>query len=127
MNDPRRRWRLYGGVACLVAAAVIGLAGWLKLSLEPEVNRQIPYLASAGMALVLLSAGGGSLLVAEQLRRDDERIDELEAAVRQLAAALGPTIEAPVRGKAPAAERRRRPIRAALPAAEPGPPPSAAR
>jgi putative effector of murein hydrolase LrgA (UPF0299 family) len=96
MTD-RRRWRLLAGLACLVVAAVIGIVGYLKLSLEPAVNRQIPYMASAGMALVLLSAIGGSLLVAEQLRTDDRRIEELEEAVRSLATAMSPSIESPPR------------------------------
>ena len=99
MNDPRRRWRLLAGVASLALAAVVGIVGWLKLSLEPQVNRQIPYLASAGMALVVLAAIGGSLIVAEQLRSDDERISDLEDAVRRLTTTLEPLVESPPRGK----------------------------
>ena len=95
-----RRTRLALGVVALALAAAVGIVGYLKLSLEPEVNRQIPYLASAGMALVLLAVTGGSLLVAEQLRTDDRRIEELEAAVRTLAGALAPTVEAPPRRSA---------------------------
>jgi uncharacterized membrane protein len=101
VTQPQRRWRLILGVVCITAAAVVGVIGYLKLSLEPAVNRQIPYLASAGMALVVLSAVGGSLLVAEQLRGDDQRLDELEAAVRQLADALAPIVEAPARRTTP--------------------------
>jgi hypothetical protein len=101
MTRQQRRWRLILGVVFIAAAAIVGVVGYLKLSLEPAVNRQIPYLASAGMALVVLSAIGGSLLVAEQLRSDDDRLDELEAAMRQLADALAPTIEAPARRAGP--------------------------
>ena len=101
VTQSQRRWRLILGVACITAAAIVGVIGYLKLSLEPAVNRQIPYLASAGMALVVLSAVGGSLLVAEQLRGDDQRLDELEAAVRHLADALAPTVEAPARRTPP--------------------------
>ena len=97
MNDARRRWRLLAGVGCLGLAAIVGLVGWLKLSLEPQVNRQIPYLASAGMILVILAAIGGSLLVAEQLRNDDQRIADLEDAVRRLADTLEPIVESPPR------------------------------
>jgi hypothetical protein len=96
------RNRLYLGIGLLALAGVVGLVGYLKLSLEPEVNRQIPYLASAGMALVLLSAAGGALIVGEQLRADDRRIEELEAAVLALSATLAPTVEAPPRRDAPA-------------------------
>ncbi|HZQ86180.1 MAG TPA: hypothetical protein VFA83_15140 [Acidimicrobiales bacterium] len=97
-----RRGRLIAGFACLALAAIVGLVGYLKLSLEPDVNRQIPYLASAGMALVLLSALGGALVVGEQMRTDEQRIVELEAAVHSLAAIVSPTVEAPPRHGAPA-------------------------
>ena len=97
MNDARRRWRLLVGMGALGLAAIVGLIGWLKLSLEPQVNRQIPYLASAGMTLVILAAIGGSLLVAEQLRSDDQRIADLEDAVRRLADTLEPIVESPPR------------------------------
>ena len=96
----RRRARLIAGAACIAIAAIAGLVGYLKLSLETDVNRQIPYMASAGMVLVLLSAVGGALIVGEQMRTDEERIDELEAAVQQLAAMVAPTVEAPPRTKA---------------------------
>jgi uncharacterized membrane protein len=96
-----RNWRFLLGVASLAAGAVVGVIGYLRLSVEPAVNHQIPYLASAGMALVFLSVLGGSLLVAEQLRSDERRVEELESAVRTLAQALAPAIEAPPRRSAP--------------------------
>ena len=99
-----RRTRLSLGLACIAVAALIGFVGWYKVSGEPLPNRQIPLLASAGMALVLLSAVGGSLLVAEQLRTDDRRLDELEEAVRTLALALAPMVESPARGGTPTGE-----------------------
>ena len=96
MSDSHRT-RLNLGIALLALAAIVGLVGYLKLSLEPDVNRQIPYLASAGMALVVLSAAGGALIVGEQLRADDRRIEELEVAVLALSSALTSSIEAPPR------------------------------
>jgi hypothetical protein len=96
----QRRTRLIAGAACLVLAAIVGLVGYLKLSLEPDINRQIPYLASSGMALVILAALGGALIVGEQMRTDQQRIEELEAAVESLAAMVGPAVEAPARTKA---------------------------
>ena len=97
MLDTTGRWRLVVGVSALVAAAVVGLVGYLKLSLEPSLNHQIPYLASAGMALILLSAIGVSLVVTDQLRTDDARTQELAAAIERLADALAPGIERPAR------------------------------
>jgi hypothetical protein len=92
-----RNWRFWLGVACLAAASIVGIVGYLQLSDEPRVNHQIPYLASAGMALVVLSVLGGTLIVAEQMRADDQQLAELEAAIEALAAAVAPAIEAPAR------------------------------
>lgn len=89
--------RLPIALGTLLAAAVVAVVGWYKLSGQPQLNQQIPYLASAGLAVVILAAIGGSLLVAEQLRGDERRMEELEEAVRSLAATLSPLIEAPAR------------------------------
>ena len=89
--------RLVLGAGCLALAAVVGLIGYLKLSLEPAVNRQIPYLASAGMALVILAVLGGALIVGEQMRTDQARIEELEGAVERLADAVSDGVERPAR------------------------------
>lgn len=104
------RSRLYAGLGVLALAAVVGGIGWYRLSGEPLLNRQIPFLASAGMVVVLLAVLGGSLIVAEQLRGDQNRISELEQAVRSLTDALAPMIESPARRettveKAPPAKR----------------------
>jgi len=97
MSDSNSRWRLFIGVATLAAAAVVGLVGYLKLSLEPSLNHQLPYLASAGMTLILLSAIGASLVVADQLHTDNARTQELAIAIQRLADALAPDIERPAR------------------------------
>lgn len=96
-----RNWRFVLGVASLAAAAVIGIVGYVQISAESAVNRQIPYLASAGMALLLLAVLGGSLLVAEQVRADERRVEGLEAAIRALAEVVAPIVEAPPRHPAP--------------------------
>jgi hypothetical protein len=93
VTEKSRHWRLVLGVASLVAAAIVGIVGYMKLSLEPSLNHQLPYLASAGMALVFLSAVGVSLVVSDQLQTDDVRMRELAAAIERLAEVLGPDIE----------------------------------
>ena len=103
MTEKPSHWRLVLGVASLVAAAIVGIVGYLKLSLEPSLNHQLPYLASAGMALVFLSAVGVSLVVSDQLQTDDARMRELAAAIERLAEVLGPDIERPPR-REPASE-----------------------
>lgn len=92
-----RRTRMWTGLGVLAAAAVVGGIGWYRLSGEPLLNRQIPFLASAGIVVVLLSVLGGSLIIAEQLRSDQNRVGELEEAVRALTEALAPMIEQPPR------------------------------
>jgi len=100
VSDTTGRWRLVLGAACLAAAAVVGIVGYLKLSLEPSLNHQLPYLASAGMALVLLSVIGASLVITDQLRTDDLHTQELTAAIERLADALAPDVERPARREA---------------------------
>ena len=97
LMHPTSRWRLWFGVGSLGLAALISVIGWYKISGERLVNFQVPLLASAGLAVVLLSVLGGSMLVADQMRGDDRRLDDLEEAVRTLAAALAPSIESPAR------------------------------
>ena len=97
MDRIRTNNRLPIGFACLGLAVVVAVLGYLGLSRNADVNRQIPYLASAGMAVVILATIGGAFIVAEQLRNDDKRIAELEDAVRLLAGAVAPALEAPAR------------------------------
>lgn len=91
------RTRLWAGLATIGAAAVVGGLGWYRISGEPLLNRQVPLLASAGIAVVVLAVLGGALVVAEQLRTDQDRIDELEEAVRTLTETLAPLVEQPAR------------------------------
>jgi hypothetical protein len=92
-----RHWRLVVGLASIVAAAIIGIVGYMKLSLEPSLNHQLPYLASAGMALILLSVFGASLVIADQLHTDDTRMEELAVAIQRLADSLAADVERPAR------------------------------
>jgi hypothetical protein len=67
------------------------------LSLEPSLNHQLPYLASAGMAVIVLSAIGVCLIITDQLHTDDARIEELTVAIERLADVLGSDVERPAR------------------------------
>ena len=115
------RTRLWTGLAVLAAAALVGGIGCYRVAGEPLLNRQIPFLASAGIVVVLLSVLGGSLIIAEQLRGDQHRMNDLEDAVRALTEALAPRIEEPARRPVVAeltkVSRTRAPARA-RPAAE---------
>jgi len=101
VTDTTRRWRLVLGIACLAAAAIVGVVGYFRLSVEPSLNHQLPYLASSGMALIFLSVVGAALVVADQLQTDDVRMQELATSIELLAEALAPGIERPARRDAP--------------------------
>jgi len=91
------RTRLWVGLGTIGVAATIGGIGWYRIAGEPFLNRQVPLLASAGIAVVVLAVLGGALIVAEQLRADQSRIQELEDAVRALTETLAPLVEQPAR------------------------------
>ena len=93
------RTRLWTGLGVILLAALVGGVGWYRVSGEPLINRQLPFIASAGLLVVLLSVLGGSLIISEQLRGDQQRIGQLEDAVRSLTEALAPLIEQPPRGQ----------------------------
>lgn len=103
MTDPRTqepmrpeifwRWvwasaRPYRGHLLLVLGFVFMLIGYLGVSREVLVGRQIPYLVSGGLVGVALVSLGGRFLLIEDMRRDSGRLDRLEAAVADLRAAL---------------------------------------
>lgn len=97
-----RRWRLIAGASFIAAAVVVAIVGYMKISLEPNIARQVPYLASAGLATLILVVTGGSFLMADQIRAEDERVDEIERSLERLAEMVGPSLEAPPRVAEPA-------------------------
>lgn len=92
-----RRTRTILGVALLSIAGLIGVIGYLRISVETLVPVQIVYLASAGFGVVVFAIAGGSLLVAETLRSDEHRVRELESAVATLAGHLAGQVTDPPR------------------------------
>lgn len=64
-----------------VVALVIGYVG---VSAQTIVAKQIPYLISGGLTGVIAVGGGVALLVAEDLRSDRERLGRLEAQVLEV-------------------------------------------
>ncbi len=91
------RWRMTLGTLLFVLAGVVGIIGYVKISLETLVAAQIVYLASAGFGVVVLAVAGGALIVSDQLRADESRIHELEAALATLGERLAPSVAEPPR------------------------------
>lgn len=76
--------RPYLGYILIAIGAILLLAGYLGVSREVIVARQIPYLVSGGLVGLAAITIGGRLLLIEDLRRDSGRLDRLEKAVQDL-------------------------------------------
>lgn len=117
--DPQVLWRwVWRAIRPHIGWVLIGLGallilfGYLGVSREAIVGKQMPYLISGGIGGVLLSVIGAYFLGTQELRRDSGRLDRLEQQVHELHAALlsrpdAPTIEEPSsNGSGPAPARR---------------------
>ena len=76
--------RPYLGYILIVVGAILLLAGYLGVSREVIVARQIPYVVSGGLVGLAAVTLGGRLLLIEDLRRDSGRLDRLEKMVLEL-------------------------------------------
>lgn len=76
--------RPYLGYILIALGGIFLLVGYLGVSREVIVARQIPYLVSGGLVGLAAIALGGRLLLIEDLRRDSGRLDRLEKAVQEL-------------------------------------------
>jgi hypothetical protein len=64
--------------------AIFVLAGYLGVSREAIVAKQLPYLLSGGIGGMVLIAVGAFLLGTEDLRKDLQRLERLETMVGEL-------------------------------------------
>jgi HAMP domain-containing protein len=95
LPDPGLFWRWVGravrpyvGWILVGAGAIAILIGYLGISREALVAKQMPYLISGGILGLALVAVGTFYLATEELRRDSRRLDRLERMVTQLHAVL---------------------------------------
>ena len=93
--DPRLLWRWFGkatrpwvGWVFIGIGALLVLLGYLGVSRESIVEKQIPFLVSGGIGGVLLCVVGAYFLGTEELRKDSGRLDRLETMVQDLHDAL---------------------------------------
>ncbi|MBA2280589.1 MAG: hypothetical protein H0W25_05040 [Acidimicrobiia bacterium] len=100
--DPRLLWRWVGratrpwiGWAFIGLGALLVLLGYLGVSREAIVEKQIPFLVSGGVGGVLLCVVGAYFLGTEELRKDSGRLDRLERMVQELHDALLERPDAP--------------------------------
>lgn len=116
--DPRVLWqwagravRPYAGWIFIGAGALLILLGYLGVSREAVVGKQLPYLVSGGIGGVLLAVIGAYFLGTEELRKDGGRLDRLERQVAELHAALLTRPDAPVAEEPVPNGSRNRPVR----------------
>lgn len=100
--DPKLLWRWaadavrpWAGWIFMGIGALLILLGYLGVSREAIVEKQVPYLISGGIGGVLLCVVGAYFLATEELRRDSGRLDRLERMVEELHAALLARPDAP--------------------------------
>lgn len=80
--------RPYLGYVFIAAGVVALFIGWWGVSGTALVAKQLPYIASAGLAGVVLVAIGNRIFMVNDLRRDSGRLDRLEEMVAELHAVL---------------------------------------
>lgn len=95
--------RPYLGYILVAIGGLLLLAGYLGVSREVIVARQIPFLVSGGLVGLAAITFGGRLLLIEDLRRDSGRLDRLEKAVLELHQVLLYRPDAPSPGQLQAA------------------------
>ncbi len=116
MIAPRHRTPV--ALALMGTGVAVAVLGYLGVAKETEVAFQLPYFASGAVGALLLFNAGAVLLLSTQLGTDTSRLDELEDAVRAMAAELGHLVDstppvdpsAPLRGNG---RRHARPARRA--------------
>src|SRR2546421_5825231 len=102
LPDPALFWRWVGratrpvGGWVLAGLGVIAiLVGYLGISRESLVAKQLPYLISGGIGGIALVGAGAALIATEDLRRFRTRLDRLEAMVGDLHSVLLSRADAP--------------------------------
>ena len=83
------------GWICVGLGFLALFLGYMGVSGETIVEKQLPYLLSGGLAGIALVVFGARLLLIQDLRRDSGRLDRLETMVAQLHGALLSRPDAP--------------------------------
>ncbi|HEV3351334.1 MAG TPA: hypothetical protein VG076_00345 [Acidimicrobiales bacterium] len=103
MPDPALFWKWVGratrpvwGWILVGLGLLLILIGYLGISREALVAKQLPYLISGGIGGIALVGFGAMLVGTEDLKRTQERIDQLEDLVADLHGVLLSRADAPV-------------------------------
>lgn len=130
----RRQWDRVAAWGCVVVGAMALLIGWMGISDTPFAAEQIPFVISGGIGGVFFLGVGAMLWISADLHDEWRKLDEIETVLReQLEDGVVPSARTSDRhvladdtdpgegpraaastgnGRAPAANRSRRPLRA---------------
>ena len=86
---PYAGWIFYG------VGALFVIIGYLGISDEAIVAKQLPFLISGGIGGILLAILGAYFMGIEELRRDSGRLDRMERQIEELHRALLDRADAP--------------------------------
>ena len=92
----RGLWDRLGGWLLIALGGIALLLGWLGVADTALTSEQLPYVVSGGLVGLALIGTGATLLISGDLRDEWRKLDDIEAAIRQLGDA------APVAPAAPA-------------------------
>lgn len=81
-------FRPYAGWVFFAFGALLVVLGYLGISGESIVAKQLPYLISGGIGGILLAILGTYFLSIDELRRDSGRLDRMERQIEELHRAL---------------------------------------
>jgi hypothetical protein len=102
MPDPSLFWKWVGratrpvwGWILVGLGIILIIVGYLGISREALVAKQLPYLISGGIGGLALVGFGAMLVGTEDLKRTQERIDQLEDLVADLHSVLLSRADAP--------------------------------
>jgi hypothetical protein len=84
----RRRWRTILGWGLVGVGALLIVLGWIGVSGEPDVARQMSYLASGGVGGLTAAVVGVGLLIGEDLRSERRRLGRIEATLLEVSDGL---------------------------------------
>jgi hypothetical protein len=85
----RNQWDRAAAWACVLAGALVLIIGYVGVSGTPYEAKQLPYIISGGLGGVFLLGVGGLLWLSADLRDEWVKLDELDAKLDDIAAALG--------------------------------------
>jgi hypothetical protein len=105
----RGLWDRLGGWLLIALGALALLLGWFGVADTALTSEQMPYIVSGGLFGLALIGTGATLLISSDLRDEWRKLDDIEAAIRQIDGPLpnGSADEAP--------RRRREPLHAEQP------------